>query len=131
MYDGSFHEVDSSEIAFKIAGSMAFRGACEKASAVLLEPTMRVEITVSEEYIGDVINDLNSRRGKIESMEVQPGAQVILAFLPMAEMFGYATGLRSITQGRGNYTMHFARYEEVPKAISEEVVARITGVIGR
>jgi len=131
LYDGSFHEVDSSEIAFKIAGSMAFRGACEKASAVLLVPSMRVEITVPEEYIGDVINDLNSRRGKIATMGVEAGAQVILAHVPMAEMFGYATGLRSITQGRGNYTMHFARYEEVPKAISEDVVARITGVLGR
>jgi elongation factor G len=127
LVDGSFHQVDSSEIAFKIAGSMAFRSACSKASLVLLEPVMRVEVTVPDEYMGDVIGELNSRRGRIRNLEPRQGLQVIQAHLPMAEMFGYATDLRSATQGRGNYTMHFHQYEEVPKTIGEELVAKVTG----
>ena len=127
LVGGSFHQVDSSEIAFKIAGSMAFRSACSKASLVLLEPVMRVEVTVPDEYMGDVIGELNSRRGRIRNLEPRQGLQLILAHLPMAEMFGYATDLRSATQGRGNYTMHFHQYEEVPKTIGEELVAKVTG----
>jgi elongation factor G len=127
LYDGSFHEVDSSELAFKIAGSMAFRDACRKAKLTLLEPVMRIEVTLPEQYLGDVIGDLNSRRGRIQTMEARPGLHVLRAAVPMAEMFGYATDLRSITQGRGNYSMHFDKYEEVPKTIGEEVVARVTG----
>ena len=127
LYDGSFHEVDSSELAFKIAGSMAFRDACRQARLTLLEPVMRIEVTLPEQYLGDVIGDLNSRRGRIQTMEAQPGLHVLRAAAPMAEMFGYATDLRSITQGRGNYSMHFDRYEAVPKTIGEEVVARVTG----
>jgi len=131
VYDGSYHEVDSSELAFKIAGSRAFREACERADPVLLEPVMRVEIVAPEEYTGDVIGNLNARRGRIQHIDSRPGLQVIVAAVPMAEMFGYATELRSITQGRGDYTMHFAKYEEVPKNISSEVVARVTGAVGR
>ena len=127
LYDGSFHEVDSSELAFKIAGSMAFRDACRKAGMTLLEPVMRVEVTLPEEYLGDVIGDLTSRRGRIQTMEARPGLHVLRAAVPMAEMFGYATDLRSASQGRGNYSMHFEKYEEVPKTIGEEVVARVTG----
>jgi len=131
LYDGSFHEVDSSEIAFKIAGAMAFREACLKASPVLLEPVMQVEVTLPEDYMGDVIGDLNARRGKVRSIETRQNLQVIRSLVPMAEMFGYATDLRSATQGRGNYTMQFGQYAEVPKAIGEEVVARVTGTVGR
>ena len=131
LYDGSFHEVDSSEMAFKIAGAMAFRDACLKANPLLLEPMMKVEVTVPEEYMGDVIGDLNSRRAKIRNIESNQNLQVIRALVPMAEMFGYATDLRSASQGRGNYTMQFGQYKEVPKAIGEEVVARVTGTIGR
>jgi elongation factor G len=131
LFDGSYHDVDSSEMAFKIAGSMAFKEACRKASAVLLEPVMKVEVVVHEEYMGDVISDLNSRRGRIQNMESRPGVQTIQAVVPLAELFGYATDLRSATQGRGNYTMHFSHYEEVPKAISEEVVARVCGTTRR
>lgn len=127
VYDGSFHEVDSSEAAFKIAGSIAFKAAAEKAKPVLLEPYVKVEVTVPEEYMGDVIGDLNSRRGKIEGMEPQAGAQIIRAFVPLSEMFGYATELRSKTQGRGNYSMEVAYYDEVPKTIAEAIVARNKG----
>ncbi len=131
LYDGAFHEVDSSEMAFKIAGAMAFRDACLKAQPLLLEPMMRVEVVLPEEYTGDVIGDLNARRAKIQDIEARQNLQVIRALVPMAEMFGYATDLRSATQGRGNYTMQFGQYEEVPKAIGEEVVARVTGTLGR
>jgi elongation factor G len=131
LYDGSFHEVDSSEMAFKIAGAMAFREACLKAHPLLLEPMMRVEVTLPEEYMGDVIGDLNARRAKIRNIETSQKLQVVRALVPMAEMFGYATDLRSASQGRGNYTMQFGQYKEVPKAIGEEVVARVTGTIGR
>jgi len=127
LLDGSHHEVDSSEMAFKIAGSMAFKEACRKAKLVLLEPVMKVEITVPEDHVGEVISDLNSRRGRIVSLEARDRLQQIQARVPMAEMFGYATDLRSATQGRGNYTMHYSHYAEVPKTIGEEIVTRITG----
>ena len=127
VYDGSFHEVDSSEMAFKIAGSMAFRNGAEKANPVLLEPYVKVEVIVPEEYMGDVIGDLNSRRGRIEGMEPRNGAQVINAMVPLAEMFGYATDLRSKTQGRGNYSMEVSFYDEVPKNIADAVVAKNKG----
>ena len=127
VYDGSYHEVDSSEIAFKIAGSMGFKSGAAKADPVLLEPYMKVEVTVPEEYMGDVIGDLNSRRGRIEGMEARNGAQIISAFVPLSEMFGYATDLRSKTQGRGNYSMEVDHYEEVPKNIAEAIVAKNKG----
>jgi len=127
VYDGSFHEVDSSEAAFKIAGSMAFKAAAEKAKPVLLEPYVKVEVTVPEDYMGDVIGDLNSRRGKIDGMEPRNNLQIIHGFVPLSEMFGYATDLRSKTQGRGSYSMEVAYYDEVPKNISNEIVARNTG----
>ena len=123
LYDGSFHDVDSSEMAFKIAGSMAFQDAAKKAKPVLLEPVMRVEVVVPEEYMGDVMGDLNSRRGRIQSMEARGGTQIINARVPLSEMFGYATDLRSRTQGRATYSMHFDRYEQAPQNVSEEVVA--------
>ena len=122
LYDGSYHEVDSSEMAFKIAGSMAVRDALAKADPVLLEPMMKVEVTTPEEYMGDVIGDINSRRGRMEGMELVAGAQIVTAYVPLAEMFGYATSLRSNTQGRANYSMQFDHYEEVPQSIAEEVV---------
>jgi elongation factor G len=124
---GSYHEVDSSELAFKIAGSIAFKGAAKKAHPVLLEPVMKVEIVTPEEYMGAITGDLSSRRGRIESMNSRPGAQIITAMVPLAEMFGYETDLRSMTQGRAASTMHFARYEEAPKSISEEIVAKVQG----
>ena len=127
VYDGSYHEVDSSEMAFKIAGSMGFKAGAEKASPVLLEPDMKVDITVPEEYMGDVIGDVNSRRGRIEGMEARNGAQVIHSFVPLASMFGYATDLRSKTQGRGTYTMQVDHYEEVPKSIADDIVAKNKG----
>ncbi|CUH97845.1 Elongation factor G [Propionispora sp. 2/2-37] len=127
VYDGSYHDVDSSEMAFKIAGSMGFKAGAAKASPVILEPYMRVEVVVPEEYMGDVIGDLNSRRGRIEGMESVAGSQSIKSFVPLAEMFGYATDLRSKTQGRGNYTMTFDHYEEVPKNIAETIIAKGKG----
>jgi len=127
LIDGSYHEVDSSEMAFKIAGSMAFKEAAQKAGLVLLEPIMKVEVVVPAEYMGDVIGDLNARRGRIESMEPRGGVQVIRALVPLAEMFGYATDLRSMTQGRGTYVMHFDHYEEVPAHIAEEIIKKRHG----
>ncbi|MDX9871786.1 MAG: elongation factor G [Clostridia bacterium] len=127
VYDGSFHEVDSSEMAFKIAGSMAFRSAAEKAKPVILEPIMKVEVQVPEEYMGDVIGDINSRRGHIEGMEARTGTQIIRGFVPLSEMFGYATDLRSKTQGRGTYVMQFSHYEDAPRNVTEEIVARRQG----
>ena len=121
LVHGSYHEVDSSEMAFKIAGSMAFKNAMAKADPVLLEPVEKVEVTVPEEYMGDVMGDLNSRRGRIEGMEAINGAQIIRALVPLSEMFGYATTLRSRTQGRGTYSMVFDRFEEVPKSIQEKI----------
>ena len=127
VYDGSFHEVDSSEAAFKVAGSMAFKAGAEKANPVLLEPYVKVEVTVPEEYMGDVIGDLNSRRGRIDGMEPRNGVQVINAYVPLSEMFGYSTDLRSKTQGRGNYSMEVSFYDEVPKNIADAVVAKNRG----
>lgn len=122
LYDGSYHEVDSSEMAFKVAGSIAFKEAMKKASPVLMEPVMKVEVVVPEEYLGDVIGDINARRGQIEGMEPRGGAQVVRGFVPLAEMFGYATDLRSKTQGRGVYTMQFSHYAEVPKNIVDSII---------
>jgi elongation factor G len=127
LYDGSFHEVDSSEMAFKIAGSMAFKEAARHAGPVLLEPVMKVEVVVPEEYMGDIMGDLSARRGHIGSMEARGGTQIVNARVPLSEMFGYATDLRSRTQGRATYTMHFERYEQAPQNVSEEVIARIQG----
>ena len=127
VFDGSFHEVDSSEAAFKVAGSMAFKNAAEKANPVLLEPYVKVEVTVPEDYMGDVIGDLNSRRGRIEGMEPRNGVQVIHGFVPLSEMFGYSTDLRSKTQGRGNYSMEVAYYDEVPKNVAEAVISKNKG----
>jgi elongation factor G len=127
LFDGSYHEVDSSEMAFKIAGSMGFKAGAAKAGAVLLEPVMSVEVVVPEEYMGDVIGDLNSRRGKIQGMEPRGTAQVIQAMVPLSQMFGYSTDLRSATQGRATYTMQFALYEEVPKSLAEEIIAKVKG----
>ncbi|MBE7010891.1 MAG: elongation factor G [Ruminococcaceae bacterium] len=126
LTDGSYHEVDSSEMAFKIAGSMAFKDACRKGDPVLKEPIMQVDVIVPEEYMGDVMGDLNSRRGQIQGMEARPGAQAISAYVPLSEMFGYATDLRSRTQGRGQYTMQPSHYEEVPKSIQEKIISSRT-----
>ena len=127
LYDGSYHQVDSSEMAFRMAGSMALRAAARKAGAVLLEPSMRLEVVVPEEYMGDIITDLNGRRGRVRSMEAHGGTQIINARVPLAEMFGYATDLRSRTQGRATFSMHFERYEQVPQQVGEEIVAKIQG----
>ncbi|MEW6322168.1 MAG: elongation factor G [Acidobacteriota bacterium] len=127
LYDGSFHEVDSSEMAFKIAGSMAFQDAAKRARPVLLEPVMRVEVVCPKDYLGDVMGDLASRRGRIQSQEDRGGTQIISARVPLSEMFGYATDLRSRTQGRATYSMHFDRYEQAPSNVSEEVIARVQG----
>jgi elongation factor G len=128
LYDGSYHDVDSSEMAFKVAGSMAFKHAAGKADPVLLEPLMEVEAVTPEEYMGDVIGDLNSRRGKVTGLEQRSGSRVIRAFVPLSEMFGYATQLRSMTQGRATYTMQFDHYDEVPRNIADEVVSRAKGL---
>ncbi len=125
LYDGSYHDVDSSEVAFKIAGSMAYQDAAKKARPILKEPIMEVEVVVPEDYMGDVIGDLNSRRGHIKHMEPHGGVQAITARVPLSEMFGYSTNLRSMTQGRGNYSMQFAAYDEVPKSVSEEIIAKV------
>ena len=127
LIDGSYHDVDSSEMAFKIAGSMAFKNAASKAQPVILEPVMRIEVVIPEEYMGDVMGDINSRRGKIEGMEPRGNSQVIRGFVPLAEMFGYATDLRSMTQGRGTYTMQMSHYEEVPKNIADGIIAKRQG----
>ncbi|HSR53916.1 MAG TPA: elongation factor G [Acidobacteriota bacterium] len=129
LYDGSYHDVDSSEMAFKVAGSMAFKDAVSKAKPVLLEPVMKVEVVVPEEYMGDVIGDLNGRRGRIASMEPRGNSQVVTAYVPLSEMFGYATSLRSVTQGRANYSMHFERYEQLPASQAEELIAKARGVV--
>jgi elongation factor G len=125
LFDGSFHEVDSSELAFKIAGSLAFQEAARRADPILLEPIMRVEIVTPEEYLGAITGDLNARRGRVEHIEHRPGTVIITAFVPLAEMFGYATDLRSMTQGRATYTMHFSHYEQVPKAVSEAILSGV------
>ena len=127
LYDGSYHDVDSNEMAFKIAGSMAFKEAARRASPVLLEPVMAVEVVTPEDYAGVIMGDLSSRRGRIEGMEHRAGSQVIKAIVPLAEMFGYATHMRSSTQGRAEYSMHFARYEEVPRSVADEIIGRSQG----
>jgi len=127
LYDGSYHDVDSNEMAFKIAGSMAFKEAARKASPVLLEPVMQVEVVTPEDFAGVIMGDLSSRRGRIEGMEHRAGSQVIKAIVPLAEMFGYATHMRSSTQGRAEYSMHFARYEEAPRSVAEEIIAKVQG----
>ena len=127
LYDGSYHDVDSSEIAFKIAGSMAYQDACKRARPILMEPIMAVEVVTPEEYMGEIIGDITSRRGRVQSMEARGNAQVIACKVPLSEMFGYATDLRSLSQGRANYTMQFAAYEQAPKSVSEEVVAKAAG----
>ena len=129
LYDGNYHDVDSSEMAFKIAGSMAFQDAAKKAKPVLLEPIMRVEVVVPEEFMGDIIGDLTSRRGHVVSMEARGGSQVINARVPLEKMFGYATDMRSRTQGRATYSMHFDHYEQAPKSVSDEVIARVSGKV--
>jgi elongation factor G len=127
LFDGSYHEVDSSEIAFKIAASIGFKEAVKNANPVLLEPVMKVEVVVPEEYMGDVLGDLSARRGKVLGLEKRGSTQIIRANVPLAEMFGYATDMRSRTQGRASYSMHFLRYERTPDAIAEEVIARVQG----
>ena len=127
VYDGSYHDVDSSEMAFKIAGSMAFKDGAKKAKPALLEPVMDVEVVTPEDYIGDVVGDLNRRRGRIGSMEPRGNARVVRSNVPLSEMFGYATDLRSSTQGRASYTMQFKHYEEVPKGIAGEIAAKASG----
>jgi elongation factor G len=127
LTDGSYHDVDSNEMAFKIAGSMGFQDACRKADPVLLEPIMKVEVLVPQEYMGDVIGNLNGRRGKIQGIKVRAGSQAIEAAVPLSEMFGYATDLRSRTQGRATYSMEFERYEPVPKQIAEQIIAKNRG----
>jgi elongation factor G len=127
LYDGSFHEVDSSEVAFKIAGSMALKDAWKSAKPVLLEPVMSVEVVTPEDYMGDVIGDITSRRGRVQEMEARGNSQVISCRVPLSEMFGYATDLRSRTQGRATYTMQFDLYEKAPRSVSEEIVAKTAG----
>jgi elongation factor G len=127
LTDGSYHEVDSSEMAFKIAGSLALKEAAKRAKPVLLEPMMRVEVVVPEEFMGAVTGDLHSRRGRVESTESRLSSRIIQCKVPLSEMFGYSTDLRSMTQGRATYSMHFSHYEEAPKAVSEEVVTKVRG----
>jgi elongation factor G len=127
LYEGSYHEVDSSEMAFKVAGSMAIKNAFQKAKPVLLEPVMNIEVVTPEEYMGDVIGDLNSRRGRIQSMDQRANVRVVLVQVPLSSMFGYATDLRSKTQGRATYTMQFSHYDDVPRNISEDIVTKVRG----
>jgi len=129
VLDGAYHDVDSSEMAFKICGSICVKEACRKAKPVLLEPVMKIEVVVPEEYMGSVNGDLISRRGRLEGTEIRGTTQLIKAMVPLSDMFGYATELRSRTQGRGSFTMHFGQYEEVPKSIAEEIVARVQGKV--
>ena len=131
LYDGSYHEVDSSEMSFKIAGSMAIKDAAHKAKPVLLEPIMAVEVVIPDEYMGAVNGDLVSRRGRLEGVEMRGNTQIIKAMVPLSEMFGYATELRSRTQGRGSFTMHFGQYEEVPASLAEEIISRSQGKVSR
>ena len=127
VLDGKYHDVDSSEMAFKIAGTMVFRDAAKRAKPVLLEPIMRVEVVTPEDYMGDVIGDLSSRRGKVGGMEQRGNSQVVRATVPLSDMFGYATDLRSRTQGRATYTMHFDSYQQMPASVQEEIVTRVRG----
>ena len=127
LLDGAYHDVDSSELAFKIAGSMAFKEGARRAGAVLLEPMMSVEVTTPEDFMGDVIGDLNSRRGQIQAMEERAGARVVKALVPLSEMFGYVGDLRSRTQGRASYSMQFDSYAQVPSSVAEEIIAKARG----
>ena len=127
LTDGKYHDVDSSEMAFKIAGSMAFKEALRKAKPVLLEPIMSVEVVTPDEYMGDVIGDLNSRRGQVGGMDQRGNSQIVRAQVPLSEMFGYSTDLRSRTQGRASYSMHFGSYQQTPASVQEEIVARVRG----
>ncbi len=127
VYDGSYHDVDSSEMAFKVAASMAFKEACKKAGICILEPMMKVEAEMPEEYMGDVIGDLNRRRGQVQSMEDAYGVKKVTAMVPLSEMFGYSTDIRSMTQGRGTYSMVFSHYEEVPNSVAEEIIKKRNG----
>jgi len=127
LYDGSFHEVDSSEMAFKLAGSMGFREGARAANPVILEPMMKVEVEVPEDYMGDVIGDISKRRGQVGGMNDRHGSKVIDSFVPLSEMFGYSTDLRSMTQGRGTYAMEFHHYEEVPTNVAKEIIAKRNG----
>jgi elongation factor G len=127
LIGGSTHDVDASPVAYKIAASLAFREAAKKAGAVLLEPLMKLEIVAPDDYLGDIVGDINARRGKIESMEMRSGSRVITIHVPLAEMFGYATVLRTLTQGRGLFAMEFARYERTPQGVQDEIVARVEG----
>jgi elongation factor G len=129
VFDGAYHEVDSSEMAFKICSSICVKEACRRAKPVLLEPVMRVEVAVPEEYMGPVNGDLVSRRGRLEGTEIRGTTHLIKAMVPLSDMFGYATELRSRTQGRGSFSMHFGQYEEVPKNIAEEIVAKVQGKV--
>jgi elongation factor G len=124
LFDGSYHEVDSSEMAFKIAGSMAFKEGCQKAKPVLLEPIMKVEVVTPEDYMGDVMGDLNRRRGLVQGMEESPAGRIIRAEVPLAEMFGYATDVRSMSQGRATYSMEFGKYNEAPNNVAEAVIKK-------
>ena len=125
LFDGSYHDVDSSEMAFKIAASLALKEAAKKCDPVILEPMMKVTIEMPEEYMGDIMGDVTARRGRVDGMEPRGNAQVVNAYVPLSEMFGYATSLRSNTQGRGTYTMYFDHYAEVPKSIAEEIIKKI------
>jgi elongation factor G len=127
LFDGSYHDVDSSEMAFKIAASMALKNAASKCKPVILEPMMRVEVVIPEEYLGDIMGQITARRGRVEGMEARGNAQVVRSQVPLSEMFGYATALRSSTQGRGVFSMHFDHYEEVPKSVSEEIIKKNKG----
>ena len=127
LFDGSYHDVDSNEMAFKVAASMALKNAVSKVNPVILEPIMKVEIVIPEEYLGDIMGDVTSRRGRVEGMDARGNAQVVRAMVPLSEMFGYATNLRSNTQGRGVFSMHFDHYEEVPKSIAEEIIKKNKG----
>ena len=127
LVDGSYHEVDSSDLAFAIAGSLAFKDACKRANPVLLEPIMKVEVVVPEEYLGDVLGDISSRRGRVENMDIRGNARVINAYVPLGEMFGYATSLRSLTQGRGTFIMQFSHYEKVPAQLAEQIIKKAKG----
>jgi len=127
LYDGSYHDVDSSEMAFKLAASMGFKEGARKANAVILEPMMKVEVEVPEEFMGDVIGDLNRRRGQVEGMDERAGNKIVNAFVPLSEMFGYSTDLRSATQGRATYAMEFDHYAEVPKNVAEEIIKKRNG----
>ena len=127
LFDGSYHDVDSNEMAFKIAASMALKNAASKCKPVILEPIMKVEVVIPEDYLGDIMGDITSRRGRVEGMEARGNTQMVKAMVPLSEMFGYATSLRSNTQGRGTFSMHFDHYEEVPKSISEEIIKKNKG----